>query len=76
MTESLEDAPAATGGYDDMAEGYARYWAPVIRPAAVRVLDLAATDAGRPATRRTSSTSAAAPVRSRSRRSSAGRATA
>jgi SAM-dependent methyltransferase len=42
VTESLEDAPAATGGYDDMADGYARYWAPVIRPAAVRVLDLVA----------------------------------
>jgi SAM-dependent methyltransferase len=28
--------------YDEMAEGYARYWAPVIRPAAEAVLDLVA----------------------------------
>ena len=28
--------------YDRMAEGYARYWAPVIRPGAERVLDVAA----------------------------------
>jgi precorrin-6B methylase 2 len=31
------------GGYDDMAEGYARFWGPVIRPAAVQVLDLVAS---------------------------------
>ena len=43
MTESLEDAPETTSRYDDMAEGYARFWAPVIRPAAVRVLDLVAS---------------------------------
>ena len=42
MTESLEDAPETTSRYDGMAEGYARFWAPVIRPAAVRVLDLVA----------------------------------
>src|SRR4051812_46626824 len=28
-----------TAHYDDMADGYARFWGPVIRPAAVRVLD-------------------------------------
>ena len=39
MTESIEDAAEGTGRYDDMAEGYARFWGPVIRPAAVRVLD-------------------------------------
>jgi len=43
VTESLEDAPATTSRYDDMAEGYARFWAPVIRPAAVKVLDLVAS---------------------------------
>ncbi len=43
MTESLEDAPESTSRYDTMAEGYALYWAPVIRPAAVRVLDLIAS---------------------------------
>jgi ubiquinone/menaquinone biosynthesis C-methylase UbiE len=32
----------ATPGYDDMAEGYARFWGPVIRPAAVQVLELVA----------------------------------
>jgi len=34
--------------YDDMAEGYARFWGPVIRPAAIKVLDLVAPrlDAG------------------------------
>jgi SAM-dependent methyltransferase len=42
VTESLEDAPETTSRYDGMAEGYARFWAPVIRPAAVRVLDLVA----------------------------------
>jgi ubiquinone/menaquinone biosynthesis C-methylase UbiE len=43
---SLEDAsePEDEGEsrYDRMAEGYARWWAPVIRPGAERVLDLAA----------------------------------
>ena len=36
------------GGYDEMAEGYARFWGPVIRPAALQVLDLVAPrlDAG------------------------------
>jgi ubiquinone/menaquinone biosynthesis C-methylase UbiE len=33
---------AATSGFDDMAELYARFWGPVIRPAAVQVLDLVA----------------------------------
>lgn len=37
-----EDAPETTSRYDDMAEGYVRFWAPVIRPAAVQVLDLVA----------------------------------
>jgi SAM-dependent methyltransferase len=36
-----DDAP--TSGYDDMAEGYARFWGPVIRPAAVQVLDRVAS---------------------------------
>jgi ubiquinone/menaquinone biosynthesis C-methylase UbiE len=31
-----------SAGYDDMADGYARFWGPVIRPAAIRVLDLVA----------------------------------
>ena len=35
-----EDAPSR---YDAMADGYALYWAPVIRPGALRVLDLVAT---------------------------------
>jgi SAM-dependent methyltransferase len=42
VTEQLEDAPATTGRYDDMADGYARFWGPVIRPAAIKVLDLIA----------------------------------
>jgi SAM-dependent methyltransferase len=36
-----DDGP--TPGYDDMAEGYARFWGPVIRPAAVLVLDRVAS---------------------------------
>jgi ubiquinone/menaquinone biosynthesis C-methylase UbiE len=36
----MEDDTAP--GYDDMAEGYARFWGPVIRPAAIKVLDLVA----------------------------------
>jgi SAM-dependent methyltransferase len=42
VTKSLDDAPEPTRRYDDMAEGYARFWGPVIRPAAVKVLDLVA----------------------------------
>lgn len=42
MTEQLADEPGTAGGYDSMAEGYARFWGPVIRPAAVKVLDLVA----------------------------------
>src|SRR4029078_4417355 len=36
------------GGYDEMADGYARFWGPVVRPAPIHVLDLVATrlDAG------------------------------
>ena len=43
--EDLPDEAAEDGGetrYDLMAEGYARFWAPVIRPAAVQVLELVA----------------------------------
>lgn len=36
---ALDDAASR---YDDMANGYARFWAPVIRPGALRVLDLLA----------------------------------
>jgi len=39
-----EDDLAGAAGYDDVADGYERYWAPVIRPAAERVLDLVASD--------------------------------
>jgi SAM-dependent methyltransferase len=48
VTETLEDTPESTDGYDSMADGYARHWGPVIRPAAVQVLDLVAPvlDAG------------------------------
>lgn len=40
MTDGDGAAPRA--GYDEIAEGYARHWGPVIRPAAERVLDLIA----------------------------------
>ena len=33
-------------GYDDIAEGYARYWGPTIRPEALRALDLIAPAVG------------------------------
>lgn len=39
MTEELDDAAEASAGYDGMADGYARYWGPVIHPAAIKVLD-------------------------------------
>jgi len=42
VTDSVETAPDTTSPYDDIAEGYARFWGPVIRPAAVQVLDLVA----------------------------------
>jgi SAM-dependent methyltransferase len=42
VTERLEDATEPTSRYDDLADGYARFWGPVIRPAAVKVLDLVA----------------------------------
>lgn len=45
MTEEGE------GRYDRLAEGYARFWAPVIRPGAERVLDLAAPAVGAALTR-------------------------
>ena len=35
--------------YDEIADDYARHWAPVIRPAALRVVDLLATRLGRAA---------------------------
>ncbi len=39
VTDDLEEPAPAGTGYDGMADGYARYWGPVIRPAAVKVLD-------------------------------------
>jgi SAM-dependent methyltransferase len=39
--ETSEPEPAS--GYDLMAEGYARHWGPVIRPAAERVLEVIAS---------------------------------
>ncbi|MEO5703460.1 MAG: methyltransferase domain-containing protein [Candidatus Limnocylindrales bacterium] len=44
VSEPHEDEPQPASRYDDMAEGYARFWAPVIRPGAIRVLDLVAPD--------------------------------
>ena len=41
-----EDADGG-GRYDGMADGYARFWAPVIRPAAIGVLDHLAADLDR-----------------------------
>lgn len=48
MTDSLDSQPSTPSRYDSMAEGYARFWGPVIRPAAIKVLDLVAPvlDAG------------------------------
>ena len=40
--ESEPDDPESESRYDLMAEGYARHWGPVIRPAAERVLDVIA----------------------------------
>jgi ubiquinone/menaquinone biosynthesis C-methylase UbiE len=41
MTHEAEsDAAATASRYDDMADLYARFWGPVIRPAAIKVLDL------------------------------------
>jgi ubiquinone/menaquinone biosynthesis C-methylase UbiE len=37
-----DDATSGTR-YDEMAEGYARFWGPVIRPAAIQVLDQVAS---------------------------------
>lgn len=39
MTDVVEDAPETGPGYDGMASGYARFWGPVIYPAAVKILD-------------------------------------
>jgi SAM-dependent methyltransferase len=39
VTDVVEDAPEEGSGYDGMASGYARFWGPVIYPAAVKVLD-------------------------------------
>jgi len=39
VTDVEEGGPEAGGGYDGMASGYARFWGPVIYPAAVKVLD-------------------------------------
>jgi ubiquinone/menaquinone biosynthesis C-methylase UbiE len=39
VTEAIEDGPEATNRYDEMASGYARFWGPVIHPAAIKVLD-------------------------------------
>src|SRR5262245_4157464 len=39
---TTEPEPQAESRYDLLAEGYARFWGPVIRPGAERVLDLAA----------------------------------
>jgi ubiquinone/menaquinone biosynthesis C-methylase UbiE len=36
---TAEDQPASRSRYDDVAAGYARFWAPVLREAAERVLD-------------------------------------
>jgi SAM-dependent methyltransferase len=38
----LESDAAPESGYDHIAEGYARHWGPVIRPAAEQVLDVIA----------------------------------
>jgi ubiquinone/menaquinone biosynthesis C-methylase UbiE len=37
--EQPEEAPEARSRYDEMADGYVRFWAPVLRVAAERVLD-------------------------------------
>ena len=39
MTDIVEGEAEAGAGYDGMASGYARFWGPVIYPAAVKVLD-------------------------------------
>ena len=39
MSDQLETPPAR---YDPIADGYARHWGPVIRPAALRVIDVLA----------------------------------
>jgi SAM-dependent methyltransferase len=42
VTDSVEEAAEPPTGYDSVADGYALHWGPVIRPAAVQVLDLVA----------------------------------
>jgi ubiquinone/menaquinone biosynthesis C-methylase UbiE len=39
VTEHAEDEPSTSSRYDAMADGYARFWAPVLQVAAERVLD-------------------------------------
>jgi len=38
------DETDAVAGYDEIADGYARWWGPVIQPGAIRVLDLLAAE--------------------------------
>lgn len=42
MTTTDEAEPTIESRYDSMADGYARWWAPIIRPGAVKVLDVIA----------------------------------
>jgi ubiquinone/menaquinone biosynthesis C-methylase UbiE len=42
VTDPLDVDAETSNRYDTMAEGYARFWGPVIRPAAIKVLDLVA----------------------------------
>ena len=42
VQDTTEPEDELESRYDRMAEGYARFWGPVIRPAAVQVLDLVA----------------------------------
>lgn len=44
MTATEEAEPAEESRYDRMAEGYMRFWAPVLRTAAERVLDVLEPD--------------------------------
>ena len=44
LEDTIEPEDELDSRYDRMAEAYARWWGPVIRPGAERVLDLAASD--------------------------------